>query len=511
MTQMQTPGTILIVDDNSMSRKKLAAAVRAMGLDYTTASDGQEGLDRLRQGGIDLVLLDIVMPNLDGFDVLGQVHEDARLRDIPILVISSVDQSEEIARALDLGAVDFLPKQIDPPIFRARVAGCLEKRRLRVLELSYLDDVASLTDAARLMRGGQMSPDALHIQDVEDRGDGLGDLARMFSQLARAVHRREKAARLRINLLQGCLLLMIMGLTWGLVPALSKILVAPSTHSPLGIAAWVAVVTLSAVSIVMAFRGVRPQFTRANMRFGMIAGLFAGVLPQVALFWVSPHVPGIILSITLALESLIVFSIAAALRMETPNMTRLTGLLIGLFAVIMVMFTNNTENGPGASLWVLAAVIVPASYAIESILVAAMPEQKDRPPIEFLFFIMLGSSIWGWSGATITGGIINPWTAEQSTVALIASIGIISAISNGSYVLTIRKMGAVFASQYAYFVTIMGVCWSVLLLGERLTFWVVAALLCVLLGMFLVRPKERPVHLLDALRDVPMNGNAKAK
>lgn len=490
---------VLIVDDTLLSRKKLGKALSEIGIESVSASDGQSCLDRLSEGGIDLVLLDIVMPGIDGFEVLRRVSQDPRMKEVPVLVISSLDESDDIAKALELGAVDFLPKHVEPSIFKARVLGTLEKKRLRDIELTYFEDVETLTEAARDLREGASDPTQMSVGRVSDRKDGLGNLARVFSELAEAVHRRERAARLRINLLQGSLLLLIMGLSWGIVPALSKIMLGPKALNPIGVAAWVAVVTLTAVSVTMLVVGVRPKFTWASFRFGLIAGLFAGVLPQVMLFWVSSHVPGVVLSITLALESIIVFAIAATLRIEKPSFIRLAGLVLGLIAVLVIMLTGNEASGIGAPLWVLAGVIVPLSYAIESILVASFPDDSGQTPIEFLFFIMLGSSIWGWSAATLSGSVMNPFTSETSTILLVVTIGLMSAISNGSYVLTIRKMGAVFASQYAYVVTIMGVVWSILLLDERLTIWLWVALGSVLLGLFMVRPKEKETDLSTVL------------
>ncbi|MEM8957856.1 MAG: response regulator [Pseudomonadota bacterium] len=505
------PARVLVVDDDALSRKKFSAELRSMGLGHEVVADGQAALDRLREGGVDVLLLDILMPGKTGFDVLGEMRREARLSEVPVLVISSLDQTEDIVRALELGAVDFLPKDVAPPIFRARVAATLEKKRLRDAERRYLDDVEELTEAARMIREGHTAPGEVPLTAVAQRRDGLGNLARVFAELAQAVHARETRARQRINLLQGSLLLLIMGLTWGVVPALSKILVAPgSATNPIGMAAWVAVVTVSCAGLTLLATGRRPHVSWPSLRFGLVAGLFAGVLPQSTLFWVSSHVPGVVLSITLALESLIVFAIAATLRVEKPSLTRLLGLLVGLIAVFVIMATTEEAEGVRVPLWILAGLLVPLSYAVQSILVASMPGTERRAPLELLFFVMLGSALWGWTAALLTGAVISPWAAEPTTLALIAAIGVISAISNGSYILTIRRMGAVFASQYAYVVTIMGVGWSVLLLGERMTVWVWFALGCVLCGIFMVRPKAQDVQLSEILRSEPPEGGSSA-
>lgn len=501
MTKYERFAKALVVDDDALSRKKMTAALKALNVPSQSVGSGQEALDLIRTGDVDLVLLDILMPGMSGFDVLEVLRKEGLLREVPVLVISGLDQTDDIVRALELGALDFLPKDVEPAIFRARVSASLEQKRLRGQERNYLEDVTRLTDAARSLREGLSDPSDISIGAVRERQDGLGVLARVFSELAREVHARETKARRRIDLLQGSLLLLIMGLTWGVVPALSKILVASGVSNPIGVAAWVAVVTVTCVSVVMLMTGTRPQVTRRTLVFGLVAGLFAGVLPQSVLFWVSGHLPGIVLSITLALESLFVFAIAATLRIEQPSILRLTGLVVGFFAVLLVMFSTKEAEGFGIPLWILVGLLVPLSYAVESILVASMPSSERHSPVELLLFIMLGSSVWAWSAALLTGSAINPMTAETQTILLIAGIGVLSAISNGSYILAIRRMGAVFASQYAYVVTVLGVMWSMILLNERLTLWIWAAIACVLAGIFLVRPKEKSVSMAEILGD----------
>ena len=501
MTKHERFAKALVVDDDALSRKKMTAALRALNIPSQAVASGQDALELIRDRDVDLVLLDILMPGMSGFDVLAALREERLLREVPVLVISGLDQTDDIVRALELGAVDFLPKDVEPAIFRARVSASLEQKRLRDQERHYLDDVARLTDAARSLREGLNEPSGISVDQVSQRQDGLGVLARVFSELATAVHARETQARRRINLLQGSLLLLIMGLSWGVVPALSKILIASGVSNPIGVAAWVAVVTVTCVSLALILSGTRPHITRQALMFGLVTGLFAGVLPQTVLFWVSGHVPGIVLSITLALESLFVFAIAATLRIEHPSVLRLTGLAVGFLAVLLVMFTTEEAEGIGVPLWVLAGLLVPLSYAVQSVLVASMPGTEGRSPAELLWFIMLGSSVWGWTAALLTGSAINPLTVETQTIFLVAGIGVLSAISNGAYILTIRRMGAVFASQYAYVVTVVGVMWSMLLLNERLTLWIWIAIACVLAGIFLVRPKEQKVSMADILGD----------
>jgi signal transduction histidine kinase len=122
---------ILVVDDNETNRQMLRRRLERHGYQVAEAEDGQQGLDALRAGGIGLVLLDILMPVLDGFQVLEQMKSDTQLREIPVIVISALDEMQSAVRAIELGAEDYLFKPFDPVLLRARMAAVLEKKHLR--------------------------------------------------------------------------------------------------------------------------------------------------------------------------------------------------------------------------------------------------------------------------------------------------------------------------------------------------------------------------------------------
>ena len=121
---------ILVVDDNPTSLLKMSIAAKKLGHDTSLAEDGLVALDVLREENFDLVLLDIEMPNLDGYGVLIAMREDPSLRDIPVIVISAADEMDNVVRAIELGAQDFLTKNFERILFAARVGACLENKRL---------------------------------------------------------------------------------------------------------------------------------------------------------------------------------------------------------------------------------------------------------------------------------------------------------------------------------------------------------------------------------------------
>src|SRR5687768_11870173 len=102
------PGKILVVDDNRMSRLKLARGLEEQGHSVTMAEDGQQALALLHSTAFDVVLLDIMMPELDGYAVLARMKADAALREIPVIVVSAVDEMESVVRCIEMGATDYL-------------------------------------------------------------------------------------------------------------------------------------------------------------------------------------------------------------------------------------------------------------------------------------------------------------------------------------------------------------------------------------------------------------------
>lgn len=124
-----TSGTILLVEDTMTMRLLLADQVEQMGHKVTIARHGKEALALLENQNFDLILLDITMPELDGFAVLRILKNDARWQQIPVLMISGLEEQEAVIRCIEMGADDFLHKPCDPVLLRARVNACLEKKR----------------------------------------------------------------------------------------------------------------------------------------------------------------------------------------------------------------------------------------------------------------------------------------------------------------------------------------------------------------------------------------------
>lgn len=124
-------GAILIVDDDEQNRDMLARRLRRCGYVISTASSGLQALQLTRSQQFDLILLDMIMPGLDGFHLLAKIKSDPTLRETPVIMLSALDDENGIARCVEMGAEDYLAKPFNPVFLRARIGACLEKKRLR--------------------------------------------------------------------------------------------------------------------------------------------------------------------------------------------------------------------------------------------------------------------------------------------------------------------------------------------------------------------------------------------
>jgi len=122
---------ILVVDDNEMNRDMLSRRLKRLGHQTMVAEDGQKALDAIHEHHFDLVLLDIMMPNLNGYDTLEQIKSSEATQHIPVIMISAVDDLESVVRCIELGAEDYLFKPFNPVLLKARVGASLEKTKLR--------------------------------------------------------------------------------------------------------------------------------------------------------------------------------------------------------------------------------------------------------------------------------------------------------------------------------------------------------------------------------------------
>jgi adenylate cyclase len=138
----------LVVDDSRVNRIVLVRQLATLGLDALEAENGADALDLLREhaGAIDLVLLDVIMPELDGYETLAALKDDETIRHIPVIIVSGVEELDSVVRCIELGATDYLTKPINPRILGARIGASLNAKRLRDLELEFMERQRALTE-----------------------------------------------------------------------------------------------------------------------------------------------------------------------------------------------------------------------------------------------------------------------------------------------------------------------------------------------------------------------------
>ena len=142
-------GQLLVVDDNGVNRLLLGRYLQQQGHAVAYAENGREALELLRTRPFDMMLLDIEMPEMDGYQVLEHVLADAQLRDIPIIVTSALDEMDSVVRCIQMGAEDYLTKPVDQVLLKARLEASLEKKRLRDVQRNLLRKMEAELDFAR--------------------------------------------------------------------------------------------------------------------------------------------------------------------------------------------------------------------------------------------------------------------------------------------------------------------------------------------------------------------------
>ncbi len=483
-----TTGHVLVIDDNRISRQKIGLSVKSLGYDWTGAESGQKGLDLLDRQQFDLILLDIVMPEMDGFEVLERLRAKGPRLETPVLVISGLDEdTDSVARAIQMGAEDFLPKTFDATIFRARVTSSIEKKRLRAVELDNLRQVDRLSAAAAVIEEEAFHPRNLAIDDVAQRNDALGRLARVFIEMAQQVYDRERQLQRNLQTVKGTTLLLLSGAISGLSVPIS-ILLFQAMPKPIGVAFWVNLLTGLICLAIACWRRKLTRLSREALLFVSVWALLLGV-STILSFVVAGRVSGIMLSIIFALEGFTVFLIAAILRIEQPTLRRFAGLATGLIGVVVLLVARDRISGVSDWIWIILAILVPVLYGLMGLLLESRHLARIDPTAG-VGLVMLGSSLFILPLAWAQGELFLLGPQLGGATALIAFEAVRGAAGNIAFVYLMAVGGAVFGSQGAYVSTVAGIGWSILLLGEALSVWTLASLLLIIVGLILVGPKR---------------------
>jgi two-component system, sensor histidine kinase ChiS len=154
-------GSLLVVDDIEGNRDVLSRRLQRQGYVVATAENGRQALEKLRAQAFDLVLLDILMPEMNGYEVLEHLKADEALRHIPVIMITALNELDSAVRCIEMGAEDYLPKPFNPTLLKARIGACLEKKRAKQIERE-LEAAKQLLETSRQAGMAEVATSILH-------------------------------------------------------------------------------------------------------------------------------------------------------------------------------------------------------------------------------------------------------------------------------------------------------------------------------------------------------------
>jgi len=484
---------ILVVDDQRVHRDKLMLAVRALGHQVDAVANGAAALARLNAESFDLVLLDILMPDMDGFEVMTFMQRDRRLRDIPVIVVSALEgEMAAVVRAVEIGAEDVLPKRFDPVLLEARLDSALERRRVRAREIEHHHHMNLLTDAAALLERHSIEPQHLPIEQTCQREDAIGRLARVFRAMSRNVHARDTRLQQQLGLLRKIGLTLVVGAVMGLLPVLARTGMLIATD-PIGMALWIsAFCTLICLPSAL----WRPRLLGSGRKLASrvillcVTGALCGVLP---LLWLARELPASMLATVLPAEAALAFGLHALVSRRWPSPQRLAVLLLGVTAILWLAIGPTDETLPWRDGTLLVALLVPLGWAAAG-LVVRWPADDPPAPVEsaqlrvdalaLVGLVSLLSMLCLAVTAGYTGADIPLFTNDTASPqlhglpdALPSGIGALLAAALLAVVLvagaTLRIVllsegGVETAVGASFAITLCALVWSVLLLSESL-------------------------------------------
>jgi class 3 adenylate cyclase len=178
-------GIVLVVDDDAINRMLLATNLEEQGYAVVSAQNGRQALGLLRSQPFDVVLLDLLMPEMDGYQVLEQMKQDDYLRHLPVIVITALDELESVIRCIEMGATDYLTKPFDPIVLRARLNASLANKRLHDMEQAHLKAIQAERERAdRLLLNILPAPIAEQLKQGREKiAESFPDVTVLFADV----------------------------------------------------------------------------------------------------------------------------------------------------------------------------------------------------------------------------------------------------------------------------------------------------------------------------------------
>lgn len=185
-------GSVLIIEDDPMNRDILERHLTRQGYQVLQAKGGRQALEMLAAARVDVVLLDLLMPEMDGYEILGRLKSDAELSEIPVIVLSAIDDLESVVRCIEIGAEDYIQKPFNPVLLNARVNGCISRKRLRDHEVRALQN--RVFQRMAQLQARQHDLDALVAERTRGLQERVQALERMLDEIEGILGRRRPPA-----------------------------------------------------------------------------------------------------------------------------------------------------------------------------------------------------------------------------------------------------------------------------------------------------------------------------
>ena len=297
--------------------------------------------------------------------------------------------------------------------------------------------------------------------------------------------------------------LILIGAAWGGTQPLAKVAVSEG-YRPFGILVWQNALVAVILAGITLLRGRSLRTDGVALRLYLLIAVIGTVLPGLASYSAAVHLPSGVLSMLLSSVPMLAFPVALALGIDAFGWRRLAGLSLGLAGVALLVMPETGAAGAVPAVWVAVALLASACYAIEGNYVARFGTD-GLDPLQLLAGASVVGMVLSLPLAIATGQFIDPrgaWT--QPDTAIVAS-SLLHAAAYSGYVGLVGLAGSVFAVQVSYFVTLFGLAWAMLFLGEEYSGWFWGALALMLAGLALVQP--RPAASLVPVR--PMGQDAR--
>ncbi len=288
------------------------------------------------------------------------------------------------------------------------------------------------------------------------------------------------------------LILLALGFVWGFTIPLTKIAVSTG-HHPFGLLFWQSLISVVVLFVILLIRKSHLVFDRSHLLFFTVISLSGTLVPNSISYWTAFHLPAGVIALIIALVPMFTFIVALVFKLEKFHLTRLFGILLGAFAIALIVLPKSSLPDQTKVIFILIGLISPFCYGVEANYLS-IKQPADTGPIATLFGASLVGVIVITPLVLISDSFINPLDTmgKPEWALLMATILHITAYTG--YIWLVGKAGPVFSSQIAYVVTPAGVLLSVVMLGETHSPYIWAALAILLVALMLVNPKNGAVQ-----------------